>query len=149
MPDASASGRVGSGPGVAPGSTRPTQPAVGGFTLIEALVAIVILALALSALLSAHDTGLRGVTVVDEHLEARLLAQSLLAQWSQYRVLQAPSQGRSGRYAWTVSAVPYRGPDALPRQTTGDWTLHELAVTVAWPSGKQVRLSTLRLLHAP
>ena len=87
------------------GSTQPAG--TRGFTLIEALAAIVILALALSALLSAHDTGLRGATAIDGHLQARLLAQSLLAQRSVDRALQAPSQGHSGRFAWTVSATPY------------------------------------------
>lgn len=112
-------------------------------------MAIVILALALSVLFSAHDNGLRGTTAVDEHLQARLLAQSLLAQWSQYRSLQGPSHGRSGRFAWTVSSAPYAGPGALPRRGAGDWTLYELMVTVAWPGSHQVKLSTLRLLRAP
>jgi general secretion pathway protein I len=128
--------------------TKPAGRAARGFTLIEALVAIVILALALSVLFSAHDTGLRGATAVDEHLQARLLAQSLLAQWSQYRALQAPSQGRSGRFAWTVSFVPFAGAGALPRQGASDWTLHELTVTVAWAGGHRVKLTTLRLLRA-
>jgi prepilin-type N-terminal cleavage/methylation domain-containing protein len=128
-------------------TTGRAERAERGFTLIEALVAIVILALALSALFSAHDTGLRGATTVDAHLQARLLAQSLLAQWSQYRVLQGPSQGRSGRFAWTVAVAPFGGVG--PRQGAGDWTLHELTVTVAWPGGHQVKLNTLRLLRAP
>ena len=123
-------------------STQPTAPGSRGFTLIEALAAIVILALALSALLSAHDTGLRGATTIDDHLQARLLAQSLLAQWSLERTPQPPSQGRSGRFAWSVTIAPYAG-GTLHRQP-GNWMLHELTVTVAWPPRRQVQLSTLR-----
>jgi general secretion pathway protein I len=122
--------------------TQPT-PRAAGFTLIEALAAIVILALALSALLSAHDAGLRGVAAIDEHLHARLLAQSLLAQWTRDRAPQGPTRGRSGRFAWAVSIVPYAGG---PPPRTGQWMLHELTVTVAWPGGRQIRLNTLRLL---
>jgi general secretion pathway protein I len=118
-----------------------------GFTLIEALAAIVILALALSALLSAHDSGLRGATALDDHLQARLLAQSLLAQWSLDRAPQAPSQGRSGRFAWSVSMAPYAGAGGGTRQQQSDqWMLHELTVTVAWPPHRQIQLSTLRLM---
>lgn len=121
-----------------------TQPAgAHGFTLIEALAAIVILALALGALLSAHDTGLRGATAIDDHLQARLLAQSLLAQWSVDRTAQPPSHGRHGRFAWTVSASPHGGAGAPAQQ----WMLHELTVTVTWPPRRQVQLSTLRLLN--
>lgn len=117
-----------------------------GFTLIEALVAIVVLALSLSALMSAHNTALRGATAVDEHLQARLLAQSQLAQWSQSRLPLAPSQGRSGRFGWTVSVAPFTGAGAPPPQASGDWTLHEVSVTVTWAPNRQIRLSTLRLL---
>jgi hypothetical protein len=116
------------------------------------LAAIVILALTLTALFSAHNSGLRGATAIDEHLQARLLAQSLLAQWSRDRIPEGPLQGRSGRFVWAVSVAPYTG-GTPPRNTRGgppgtsEWTLHELAVTVAWP-GRQIRLTTLRLLRA-
>ena len=139
-PDAGGSPRV----RPALGSTQPAG--TRGFTLIEALAAIVILALALSALLSAHDTGLRGATAMDGHLQARLLAQSLLAQWSVDRTLQAPSQGRSGRFAWTVAATPYARAVATADQKAGQWMLYELAVTVAWSPSRQVQISTLRLM---
>jgi len=129
---------------------RSTQPARStgsrGFTLIEALAAIVILALALSALLPAHDTGLRGATAIDEHLQARLLAQSLLAQRSLQRSPEAPSEGRSGRFAWTVTVAPYAGTGGTPSQQPDQWVLYELTVTVAWPLRRQVHLSTLRLM---
>jgi general secretion pathway protein I len=124
-------------------STQPAAP-TAGFTLIEVLAAIVILVLALTALFSAHNSGLRGATAIDEHLQARLLAQSLLAQWSRGRIPQGPSQGRSGQFVWAVSVAPYAG--GLPKRT-GEWTLYELAVTVAWPGGREIRLTTLRLLQ--
>jgi len=140
-PDAGGSPRVG------PAHGNLTQPAgTRGFTLIEALAAIVILALALSALLSAHDTGLRGATAIDGHLQARLLAQSLLAQRSVDRALQAPSRGHSGRFAWTVSVTPYGRAVATVDPKAAQWKLYELTVTVAWPPGRQVQLSTLRLM---
>jgi general secretion pathway protein I len=116
-----------------------------GFTLIEALAAIVILALSLSALLSAHDTGLRGVSAIDDHLRARLLAQSLLAEWSPDRIA-GPSQGRSGRFAWSVAVAPYGGPRG--EKGAGQWLLHEVSVTVAWAPARRIRLDTLRLLRA-
>lgn len=124
---------------------QPIGHASRGFTLIEALAAIVILALALSALLSAHDTGLRGATAMDEHLQARLLAQSVLAQWLVDRTLRAPSRGQSGRFAWAVSARPYGAAVAAADQKV-QWMLHELTVTVAWAPARQVQLKTLRLM---
>jgi general secretion pathway protein I len=121
--------------------------ASGGFTLIEALVAIVILALSLSALLSAHNTGLRGAATVDDHLRARLLAQSLLAEWSRHRAPHAPARGQNGRFTWTVSVSPFQGAVAPKGDDAGPWMLHELTVTVEWPHRRQIRLNTLRLLR--
>jgi general secretion pathway protein I len=124
------------------------QPAGGaeGFTLIEALAAIVILALSLSALFAAHDSGLRGATAIDDHLQARLLAQSVLAQWSVERLPQGPAQGRSGRFAWTVTVAPYTAAGGTLQRQPGGWMLHELTVRVAWPPRRQVELTTLRLM---
>jgi prepilin-type N-terminal cleavage/methylation domain-containing protein len=126
--------------------TQPTT-AERGFTLIEALAAIVILALSLSALLSAHDTAVRGAGVIDDQLRARLLAQSLLAQFAQSRTPQAPSQGRSGRFTWAVAMAPLAG--ATPVEGPTQWQPHELTVTVAWAPRRQITLTTLRLLRMP
>jgi hypothetical protein len=111
------------------------------------LAAIVILALSLSVLLSAHSAGLRGATAIDDHFRARLLAQSVLAQWSRVRTVpQGPASGQSDRFSWSVSIAPYAGTGGAQPDTPADWALHELTVTVAWPPGRQIRLTTLRLL---
>jgi type II secretory pathway pseudopilin PulG len=122
------------------------QRAADGFTLIEALAAIVVLALSLSVLLPAYSNGLRGAGSIDEHFRARLLAQSLLADWTRHRVVQEPARGRSGRFTWTVSATPFAGAGTAA-QDPEDWVLHELTVTVAWPPARQVRLDTLQLMR--
>jgi prepilin-type N-terminal cleavage/methylation domain-containing protein len=130
-------------------ATRRRRSA-SGFTLIEALVAIVILASSLSVLLSAHDTALRGAAALDSHLQARLLAQSLLAQYALSRVPpQAHAQGRSGRFAWTVAVAPLEEAGGKRQDGPEQWSLHQLTVTVAWAPRRQITLTTLRLLSAP
>ena len=120
-----------------------------GFTLIEALAAIVILALSFTTLLSAFRTGLQGADAVDDHLRARLLAQSLLAEWTQHRNLQ-PGQfhGRADRFAWTISIAPFDDGAARSRQQSDRWGLYKLTVAVAWPPRRQIEIDTLRLLQA-
>jgi general secretion pathway protein I len=129
---------------------NPTRPTHGssGFALIEALAAIVILALSLTALLSAYRTGLQGAGAVDDHLRARLLAQSVLAEWTQYRILQPGRfHGRVDRFAWTVSVAPFDGAGGTHRQQSDHWKLHKLTVAVSWPHGRQIEINTLRLLQ--
>jgi hypothetical protein len=107
---------------------------------------VVVLALSLSALLSAHNVALRGAGAIDEHLQARLLAQSLLAQWTVSRAVPAPSRGQNGRFAWSVSVAPLAGAGGAPGRRAGSWTLHELTVTVAWAPNRRIDLTTLRML---
>ena len=119
-----------------------------GFTLIEALAAIVILALSFTTLLSAFRTGLQGADAVDDHLRARLLAQSLLAEWTQYRNLQ-PGQfrGRADRFAWTISIAPFDDGAARSPQQSGRWGLYKLTIAVAWPPRRHIEIDTLQLLQ--
>ena len=120
-----------------------------GFTLLEALTAITILALSLSTLLAAYRSGLQGVSAIDDHLRARLLAQSVLAEWTQHRLLQPGRfQGRLDRFAWTVSIAPFEEAGGIYPQQSDHWRLHKLTVAVSWPHGRQIELNTLRLLRA-
>ena len=118
-----------------------------GFTLLEALIAIVILALSLGALLQLYGTGLRGIATIDDNLRARLLAQSVMAEISYDRRLRPGRlQGRLDQFAWTLSVAPFDDGDPAP-QLPGPWTLHRLALTVTWPQGRRIVLQTLRMLR--
>jgi general secretion pathway protein I len=118
-----------------------------GFTLLEALIAIVILALSLSALLSVYSTGLRGIAAIDSNLRARLLAQSVMAEVSYDRALRPGKlQGRSDEFAWALSITPFEEAEPTPRQA-GPWAVHQLVLTVSWPHGRRIELQTLRMLR--
>ena len=133
-----------------PNATRARARACGaaGFTLLEALIAIVILALSLSALLQAYGSGLRGVAKIDDHLRARLLAQSVMAELSHDRRLRPGSvQGRQDQFVWTLSVTRFDDGEPPPQQPN-PWTLHRLALTVTWPQGRRIELQTLRMLQS-
>jgi len=130
-----------------PSTGHPGARGSAGFTLLEALIAIVILALSLSALLQLYSTGLRGIASIDDNLRARLLAQSVMAEMSYDRRLQPGRlQGRLDQFAWTLSITPFDDGDPAPQQP-GPWTLHRLALTVTWPQGRRIELQTLRMLR--
>jgi type II secretory pathway pseudopilin PulG len=115
-----------------------------GFTLFEALIAIVILALSLSALLPSFSGGLRGATVVDDHLRARLLAQSVMAEISRNRdPMPAVREGRIDKFTWRLATTPYdAGITSFP-----GWRLQRLVLTVAWEPGRRIELQSLRVLR--
>ena len=96
-----------------PASTGPaqTRASESGFTLIEILVAFVIVALALGALLQVFATGLRSSSTAENYTMAALLAESKLAAMGIEEPLE--ESHRSGEFdngfAWTTIVRPYGG----------------------------------------
>ena len=123
----------------------PRAPYARGFTLLEALIAIVILALSLSVLMPSHNAGLRALAAVDEHLQARLLAQSVLAELPHDRTLRTgTTEGNFRGFAWTLSISPLE--DQQPRGgAAGGWVLYRLALVVSWRRNRRIELQTLRM----
>jgi general secretion pathway protein I len=113
-----------------------------GFTLLEAMIAIVVLALSLSVLMPSYGTGLRSIAAVDDHLRARALAQSVLAEWSHNRSLRPGMvDGSYDKFTWTLSVTPMDDPP-LPGSNASQWTLYELVLRVSWPKNRQIELHT-------
>jgi len=116
-----------------------------GFTLLEALVAIVVLALSLSVLMPSHNAGVRGLAAIDTHLQARLLAQSIMAEWANQRAVKpGTTHGQFETLSWTLSIAPLEVALA-GRPRAGEWTLYKLVLLVSWPSGGQIELDTVRM----
>lgn len=125
----------------------------GGYTLVEVLVAFVILALALTLLLGTLSGAARQVKWSEEAGRAALHAQSLLAGVG---VAQSLAPGRrsgtfeDGQYRWTLEIAPYEDP-LLPPPELGDPAaprLMQLSLQVRWGDGEDPRrLLQLRSLR--
>lgn len=100
--------------------------------------------MSLSALLPSFSGGLRGATAVDDHMSARLLAQSVLAEVSRSRdPLPATRQGQLGKFTWQLATAPF--DDGISSQPS--WRVQRLVLTVAWEPGRHIELQTLRVLR--
>ena len=121
-----------------------------GYTLIEVLVAFMILALALTVLMRIFSGGLRNVSVSSDYAVATLIAESRLAA-AGIDVPLAPGEmsGTEGeRFEWTVSVQDYQ-PWPGYRSATKGVDAYRVTVTVEWPHGdntRRVGLSTVRLI---
>src|SRR5262249_2874538 len=103
-------------------------------------------AISLSTLYSLHGTGVRAVTAVDDHMRARLLAQSLMAEMSYDRSMRpGVIQGRFDKFSWTLSITPVEQLDVTRQGET--WALYQLQLAVFWSHGRRIELQTLRLLR--
>jgi len=120
-----------------------------GYTLIEVLVAFMILALALTVLLRIFSGGLRNVSVSSDYATATLIAESRLAAAGiDIPLRPGETSGTEGeRFEWTVSVQDYQ-PWPGYRSASQAVDAYRVTVTVEWPHGDNTRsvgLSTVRL----
>lgn len=132
-----------------------------GLTLIEVLVAFVVLALTLGVILQIFSGGLRNARLSDAYTRALLLAESRLeAVGSEQAVVSGETAGQLGEdLRWRVRIQPWAGAIADPLAASAPpggappaRMLYEVQVQVAWQAGgreRSLRLTSLRLGDAP
>jgi len=115
----------------------------GGFTLLEVMVAMVILSVAVITLVQLSSQGLRLLRVSGEHQDAVMLADRLAR--SADVAGEGVDTGHEGAFEWErrtrLVAVP---ADPAPVGTDAPRLL-SLSVAVKWGSGRSVEVATLRL----
>ena len=122
-----------------------------GYTLIEVLVAFVIMALALTVLLRIFSGGVRNVAVSADYAQAVLIAESRLATAGIDDTL-APGETdgvENGRFRWTRVVTDYE-PAFDYRSTIKGLHAYHVTISVTWPNGdkeRRVELNTVRLMH--
>ena len=120
-----------------------------GYTLVEVLVAFLILALALTVLLRIFSGGLRSVSVSSDYAEAVMIAETRLAMAGlNERLIAGETSGmESGRFQWTRQVAEYR-PSSEYEAMTAEANGFYVTVTVSWPNGARQRsidVSTVKL----
>ena len=122
-----------------------------GYTLVEVLVAFMILALALTVLLRIFSGGVRNIGVTSDYAEAVLIGESRLATAGIDAAL-APGEtsGVEGEnFHWTRRVTRYEPAVDYSTRVQGTHA-YFVTVTVTWPNGdkeRSINLSTVKLLH--
>ena len=127
-----------------------------GFSLLEVLVAFVILSLVGTALFQLFSGALGNASAADDMTRAVLVAESVLAETASAQPLrEATQQGTAddGRIEWTSRVAPYAAPGVNPDTERGSESLplrlYRVSVEVAFPAasgGKRtLALATTRL----
>ena len=132
------------GPAKLAGQLAVRSTGAAGFTLLEVLVAVAIVAIALVAFMGLHLHSLDDTIRAQDLTTAVLLAQGKLAAMGEF-----PETGEAGgkfagpeleRFQW-ATAVTERTLDALGGGKPV--TVRHLEVTVRWVDGQQLRHYTL------
>ena len=121
-----------------------TLPAAArGFSLLELLVAMAVLALSLTLLYQVDAGVLRGLGDQSQQERATVLAQSLLDAREAVPATGWAEQGQGAGFDWRVASRPLPLPPGLDLKTP---LLHEVRIAVRWQGRagpRQVELSTL------
>lgn len=116
-----------------------------GLTLLELLVAFVIMAMALGMLYKASGSSARNVGETASYQRAVSLAESLLASRDVMPAEGWNEAGQSAGFSWQVRSQPYATP--ISQSNPAVPPLHALDIAVAWQERdqtRQIKLHTLR-----
>lgn len=127
-------------------------PRQSGFTLIEVVVAFVLLTLVLSVGFQIFSTGMQRAVELDARSRALDIAQSELAAAGTTAPLkegQAQGDSDDRRFHWTTTITPTDEGQDPKMPTQGAWILWRVETQVAWTTAtgrpQQVALATLTL----
>ena len=121
-----------------------------GFTLIEVVVALIVLSVAVVAVLQLFGGGLRLARASGDHLEATLLASGKLAELSGEPLEEGTTEGTEGDYRWSlrVAEDPSLPPEEPDPANPDAVRLARVTVDVRWGKNRHVELMTIRPLDA-
>ena len=121
-----------------------------GFTILEVLIALAIVAVSIVAIGSVMSTNARGVRVLENHVALLQTAQTVLATAIPPRKELAPGvlSGQLRDFRWQVDIGPVGG-DWLVEGADVAWIPELVKIRVRSPSGATVDLETVRLMHRP
>ena len=114
-----------------------------GFTLLEVLVAVVILSVAVVTLIQLASQGLRLLKLSSDYQEAVLLADRVARAGD--ASIEGVETGQEGRFTWERRATLVAVPDDLAPVGSRSPRLLALSVGVRWGTGRTLELATLRL----
>lgn len=127
-------------------STTPNRHsgATAGFTLIEVLAALTIIAVLFSSLAALVVTTARGTRSIEGHLTELESSRALLTSLpDRDQLVPGTLRGELARYRWQVDISPFNTREVGPAQTT--WAPERITVTLRSPEGRTTHLETVRL----
>ncbi len=113
-----------------------------GFTLLEVLLALTILAVAIAAFMQLSSQGLRLLRLSDDYQQAVIIADRVARATDV--VEEGADAGQEGRFQWErrVSLVPVA--EELTPGAGPQLRLYALTVAVRWGRGRTLELASLR-----
>jgi len=116
-----------------------------GFTLLEVLIAMVILSVAVVALVQTASQGLRLLKVSSDHQEAVALGDRLVRAVD--NPVEGMESGQEGPFTWERRVRVMAVPGELSPVSGPSPQLLALSVAIRWGNGRMVEVATLRTVQ--
>ena len=133
---------------------RATPPPIdrhdAGFTIIEVLIALAVVAVSIAAIGSVMSTNVRGVRALEQHVTLMQTARSVMTTDIPPRAElgRGASSGQINDYQWKIDVGPLGEDWTVPGADVG-WIPALVRIQVRSPSGAVSDLKTVRLMRGP
>jgi general secretion pathway protein I len=133
-----------------PAIPAPTNRRDAGFTIIEVLIALAIIAVSIVAIGSLMATNVRGVRSLEQHVALMQTMRTVMTAGLPPRAELRPgtSSGQMDHYHWSVDVVPLGGDWTVPNADI-PWVPELVRVRVKSPTGAVSDIRTVRLIQKP
>ena len=119
--------------------------AVAGFTLIEVVVALAVVAISLVSIGSLIATTVRGTRALDRHIALIETARAIETGLPDRDQLEVGNiSGETANHRWRIDVIPFATKPVDARQSE-PWIPQAVVILVESPSGTIIRIDTVRL----
>ncbi|MEA2833190.1 MAG: ral secretion pathway protein [Methylobacteriaceae bacterium] len=129
-------------------AARKSRAGSDGFTLIEVLIALVVVSISLAALGQLMASNRRVAGSLDTHLSLVETARGIETALPDRAALAGNMAGESGDYRWGVFVRPFVSNLVDPNLPT-PWLPQAVAIRVQSPEGVSIQVDTVRLQARP
>lgn len=135
---------------MSPATPPSTDRHDAGFTIIEVLIALAIVAVSIVAIGSVMATNVRGVRSLEQHVALMQTARTVMTTGIPPRAELGPGvvSGQTEGYRWTIDVGPLGGGWTVTGADVA-WVPELVRVRVQSPSGAVSDIRTVRLIHRP
>lgn len=128
--------------------TSPTDGPTSGFTIIEVLIALAVVAVSIVAIGSVMSTNVRGVRSLEQHVTLMQAVRTIAATEvpSRDKLGFGTWSGKTSDHQWRIDVSPM-GEEWAATGSDAAWIPALVRIQVRSPSGAVTDLKTVRLVH--
>jgi general secretion pathway protein I len=129
---------------------QPIDSGEAGFTLIEVLIALALVAVSVVAIGSLMATNARGVRSLEQHVALTQATRMVMTAAIPSRAELRPGavSGQTDDYRWSIDVTPLGGGWTV-KDADVPWVPELVRVRVRSPSGAVSDIRTVRLMQRP